>query len=203
MVLLGLAIHQFGVLTLLARVIAGIKPMDFLRRSQLKAGERILIVGASGTVGSALVQLAVHRGAQVTAVTSTANLERVQALGVQHVIDYTQHDIRQSKESFDVIADAVGTLHFQTAIPMLSENGRFLAINGGISDMLAGKRGSRRCIAGPARVTREALETLVQLAVDGHFRPLIDRVVAFSDLPAAHARADSGRKTGSVVVKLP
>lgn len=181
----------------------GLTALDFLRRADVKAGERILVIGASGTVGSALVQLAVHQGAQVTAVTSTVNVERARALGAQRVIDYTKQGMSENGELFDVIADAVGAIDFKTSLSMLPENGRYLAINGGIKDMLAGKRGSRRCIAGPARATREALETLIQLVQSGHFRPLIDRVVAFSDLPAAHARADSGRKTGSVVVTLP
>lgn len=180
----------------------GLTAMDFLRRGELKAGERVLVIGASGTVGSALVQLAVHQGGEVTAVTSTANVERVRALGAQHVIDYTKQEINRSGALFDIIADAVGAIDFRTSLNMLSENGRYLAINGGIKDMLARNRGSRRCIAGPASATREALETLVQLTVSRNFHPQIDSMVPFSELPMAHIRADSGRKTGSAVVML-
>jgi NADPH:quinone reductase-like Zn-dependent oxidoreductase len=105
-------------------------------------------------------------------------------------------------ETYDVIADTVGTFNFKTALPLLAEGGRFLAINGQVPDMLARPKGTRRCIAGPATEHVEDLKALVELAMAGRFKPLIDRVMDFEDLSAAHVLVDSGRKRGSVVLRV-
>jgi NADPH:quinone reductase-like Zn-dependent oxidoreductase len=170
----------------------------FLRRAAPRSGERVLVIGASGTVGSAIVQLALDAGALVTGAASTANLDLVRGLGAE-ALDYTRQDMGAG---WDVIADAAGALDWPRAQAMLAEGGRYLAINAGLGAMLARAKGSRRIIAGPAEERREDLEALVQLASDGRFRPLIDSVRPFAELPAAHARADSGRKRGSAVVVL-
>lgn len=178
----------------------GITALDFIRRCGVAAQSRVLVIGASGAVGSACVQLAVRAGAHVTASTSTANVALAKALGAHEVIDYTQQDLLQLSQQFDVVLDTVGALDFKRSLPLLVEHGRYAAINGGLADMLRTSRGTRRCIAGPAKVRRAYLEELVQLAAEGAFVPLIDSVTAFADLPQAHARADSGRKRGSAVV---
>jgi NADPH:quinone reductase-like Zn-dependent oxidoreductase len=180
----------------------GCSARHFLRRAALRAGERVLVIGASGTVGSALVQLAAEAGAEVTGVTSTGNLELVRGLGAARVLDYTAERVAARGEAWDVIADAAGTLDWASARPVLAEGGRYLAINAGLGAMLARRRGTRRIIAGPAEERREDLEALAALAAAGRFRPLIDRVLPFTALPEAHARADSGRKRGSVVVRV-
>jgi NADPH:quinone reductase-like Zn-dependent oxidoreductase len=159
----------------------------------------VLVIGASGTVGSAIVQLALDAGAQVTGMASTANLDLVHALGAE-ALDYTGEDMRTRGAVWDVIADAAGALDWPRAQAMLAEGGRYLAINAGLGAMLARAKGTRRIIAGPAEERREDMEALVDLAVQGRFRPLIDSVRPFAELPAAHARADSGRKRGSAVV---
>lgn len=179
---------------------AGLTALDFIRRAGISAGTRVLVLGGSGAVGSAFVQLARLKGALVTATTSTANIPLVQQLGAEAVIDYTQHKITELKERFDVVADTVGHLHFPQAVPLLADHGRYLAINGDMQDMLARPCGTRRCIAGPAKARREDLVEIVALTERQAFVPLIDSVVAFADLPSAHARVDTGRKKGSVVV---
>jgi NADPH:quinone reductase-like Zn-dependent oxidoreductase len=178
----------------------GTAARDYLRRAKLRAGERVLVIGASGTVGAALVQLAVAEGAIVSAVTSTANLDLARASGATEAIDYTVRDITAGPESWDIVADAVGALGFRRALPILAEGGRYLAIAGGLGDLLARRRGSRRCIAGPAAERADDLAALVDLAHRGILRPPIDAVFPFEALPAAHARADTGRKRGSAVV---
>lgn len=170
----------------------------FLRRAALRAGERVLVIGASGTVGSAIVQLALDAGARVMGVASTANLDLVRGLGAE-ALDYTTDGMGSG---WDVIADAAGALDWPRAQAMLAEGGRYLAINAGLGAMLARAKGSRRIIAGPAEERREDLKALAQMAAEGRFRPLIDSVRPFAELPAAHARADSGRKRGSAVVVL-
>jgi len=178
----------------------GTTARDYLRRAKLRAGERVLVIGASGTVGAALVQLATAEGAIVSAVTSTANLDLARMSGAAEAIDYTVRDITAGPDRWDIVADAVGALGFRRALPILAEGGRYLAIAGGLGDLLARRRGSRSCIAGPAAERADDLAALADLADRGIFRPPIDAVFPFEALPAAHARADTGRKRGSAVV---
>jgi NADPH:quinone reductase-like Zn-dependent oxidoreductase len=185
-----------------ALAFGGLTARDFLRRAELRPGERVMVIGASGTVGSALVQLAADAGAKVTAVTSTGNLDLARSIGAAAVVDYTRQDLAAADGPYDIVADAVGALTFASALPLLGEGGRYLAINAGVPDMLARPRGSRRAIAGPSAERQDDLEALTALAVEGRFRPLIDSVVAFEALADAHARADTGRKRGSLVVRV-
>ncbi len=180
----------------------GTTARDYLRRAALRAGERVLVIGASGTVGAALAQLAVEEGAKVSAVTSTANLDLAREMGVAEVIDYTAGDVFTGSDRWDIVADAVGALTFPKALPILAEGGRYLAIAGGLGDLLARRRGSRRPIAGPAAERLDDLAALTELARCGLFRPPIDAVFSFDALPEAHARADTGRKRGSLVVMV-
>jgi NADPH:quinone reductase-like Zn-dependent oxidoreductase len=178
----------------------GTTARDYLRRAGLRAGERVLVIGAAGTVGAALVQLAVAAGARVSAVTSTGNLALARSHGATEAIDYTLRDISAGPQSWDIVADAVGALTFRRALPILAEGGRYLAIAGGVADLLARRRGTRRALAGPAAERPDDLAALADLAHRGQFRPPIDAVFPFEALPAAHARADTGRKRGSLVV---
>jgi NADPH:quinone reductase-like Zn-dependent oxidoreductase len=178
----------------------GTTARDYLRRAGLRAGERVLVIGASGTVGAALVQLATAEGAIVTAVTSTANLALARASGAAEVIDYTVQNITAGPESWNIVADTVGALGFRRALPILADGGRYLAIAGGVGDLLARRRHGRRCLAGPAAERADDLAALADLAQRGIFRPPIDAIFPFEALPEAHARADTGRKRGSVVV---
>lgn len=180
----------------------GLTARDYLRRAALQPGENVLVIGASGTVGSAFVQLAKLDGAVVTAVTSTDNLPLVRDLGADQVIDYKATDITKRTDAYDIIADCVGALDFDRAVPLLSENGRYLAIAGGIREMMMRNRGSRRIIAGPAAERQDDLQALVDMVAAGQFRPLIDSVMTFADVPTAHAKADTGRKRGSIVIML-
>ncbi|WP_291299116.1 NAD(P)-dependent alcohol dehydrogenase [Elioraea sp.] len=180
----------------------GTTARDYLRRARLREGERVLVIGASGTVGAALVQLAIAAGAIVSAVTSTGNVALVQGMGAAEVIDYTGRDYTAGPDRWDIVADAAAALSFRTALPILAEGGRYLAIAGGLGDLLARRRGSRRPIAGPAAERPDDLAALADLAARGLFRPPIDAVFPFDALPAAHARADTGRKRGSLVVLL-
>ena len=180
----------------------GMTARDFIRKASLKPGESLLVIGASGTVGSAFVQLAGHMGVHVTAVTSTGNLDHVRAIGADAVIDYKTQAIADIGQSFDVIADTVAATTFTGCLPILKEGGRYLTVAGGLSDMLARRRCTRRSIAGPVKSRREDLLDLIRLAETGAFTPPIDSVFPVEEMRQAHARTDSGRKRGSVVVRV-
>ena len=176
--------------------------LHFLNAAKVGPGTALLVIGASGAVGSAMVQIARHRGAEVTGVTSTANLALVRDLGANAVIDYTQADLAAVAGRFDVVADTVAARSFATCLTLSNENGRYLSLAGGLGDILARPKGTKRSIGGPASECPEYIAEMAEMAGPGALRPVTDRTFDFADVPAAHARVDSGRKRGSVVVTL-
>ena len=180
----------------------GTTALHFLRKANLAAGETVLVIGASGAVGSAIVQLARLKGATVTGVTSTPNIDMVQALGATSVIDYTRDNFVRAGQGYDIIADTVGASSFAECKPVLNENGRYLAIAGTLSDMLARSSGTKLSIAGPAAERLEDVAELARLAASGALRPVIDTIYDFAQVPDAHAHVDTGRKRGSIVVSV-
>jgi NADPH:quinone reductase-like Zn-dependent oxidoreductase len=184
----------------------GTTALDFLRRAELRHGESVLVNGASGTVGSALVQLAVNSGAQVTAVCSAANATLMRDLGAHDVIDYTTTDFASSGRRFDVIADTVGTAPYARSGRALADGGRLLLVLATLPEMLRApwitQTTRHRVIAGPVRERVEDLRTISELAAAGRFTPLIDRCLPLAEIVAAHRHVESGRKRGSVVVEI-
>lgn len=182
----------------------GATMLDFFKRGDLRHGERVLVNGASGTVGSAAVQLAKHFGAHVTGVCSTANLELVESIGADEVIDYTRRDFVQSNAPFDVIVDTVGTAPLARSRPALSKGGRLLLVLASLPDLLKAPwhtfSSGKRVIAGPAAELPEYIRLLGQLAVAGRFTPVIDRCYPFEQMVDAHRYVDRGHKRGSVVI---
>ena len=184
----------------------GTTALDFLRRGKLQSGEKVLVNGASGGVGTAAVQLAKHFGADVTGVCSTANMELVRSLGASHVIDYTKEDFTQNGETYDVIVDTVGTAPFSRSKDSLKAGGRLLMVLAGLPDMLqipwVSMTSSKKVIAGPAAVRAEDLRFLAGLAQAGEFKPVIDRRYPFEQIAEAHRYVDTGRKRGNVIITL-
>jgi NADPH:quinone reductase-like Zn-dependent oxidoreductase len=178
--------------------------LDFFRRGQLRCGERVLVNGASGAVGSAAVQLARHVGAHVTGVCSAANLDLVKSIGADEVIDYGTHDFARSTVPFDVIVDTAGTAPFSRSKPALAEGGRLLLVLANLPELLKAPWHSlasgRKVIAGPAAERPEYVQQLAELASAGSFVPVIDRCYPFEDMIDAHRYVDLGRKRGSVVI---
>jgi NADPH:quinone reductase-like Zn-dependent oxidoreductase len=189
-----------------ALAFGGTTALDFFRRAKLERGEKVLVNGASGAVGTAAVQLGRHFGAEVTGVCSGPNAELVRSLGADHVIDYTRADFTENGERYDVIVDTVGTAPYARSKGSLSERGRLLVVLGGLGDMLRAPwvalRGKQRIIAGPASERVDDLRTLAELAEAGAFRPVIDSTYPLERIRDAHRRVDSGRKRGSVVVTV-
>ena len=184
----------------------GSTALHFLRKAGIRRGDTVLVVGASGSVGSALVQVAKHFGATVTGVASTANLDLVASLGADRVVDYTRHDVTRGNDRFDIIADTVGDTSFARYRRVLRPNGRLLAIAAGVADMLAVMWsplvGRQRVIAGPAAERVDDLRQLATWAEQGVLRPVIDRCYDMSEIVAAHSYVQTRRKRGSVVVRV-
>jgi NADPH:quinone reductase-like Zn-dependent oxidoreductase len=184
----------------------GTTALDFFKRGKLQSGEKVLINGASGGVGTAAVQLAKHFGAEVTGVCSTTNLELVKSLGANHVIDYTKEDFTDNGMSYDIIVDTAGTAPFSRIKNSLKEGGRLLLVLGGLPDMLqipwVLMTSNKKIIAGPANERAEDLQFLAKLAELGKFKPVIDRQYPFEQIAEAHSYVDTGRKKGNVVIKL-
>ena len=184
----------------------GTTALHFLRKANIKPGDKVLVIGASGGVGSALVQLAKHFGAEVAGVTSTANLDLVASLGADQVIDYSKEEFSARGDTYDVIADTVGDMSFAQCKPVLGKKGRLLAIAGGLPEMLAAVwvplTSSQRVIFGPAEERLEDVRQLADLAQAGVLRPVIDRRYTFAQMAQAHAYVETRRKRGSVVVTV-
>jgi len=184
----------------------GTTALSFFRKAKLQRGEKVLVVGASGGVGTAAVQLARHFGARVTGVCSTANLDLVRSIGAEQVIDYTKEDFTRNGERYDVIVDTAGTAPFSRCEGSLTEEGRLLVVLGALPEMLRAPWVSlttrKKVIGGVASWGVEDLRFLAALAEAGQFRPVIDRRYRFEQMVEAHRHVDAGHKRGNVVVTV-
>jgi NADPH:quinone reductase-like Zn-dependent oxidoreductase len=184
----------------------GTTALDFFRRGKLKSGEKVLVNGASGAVGTALVRIAAYLGAEVTAVCGPASMSLLRSLGADHVVDYTREDFTASGLRYDVIVDTAGTAPLSRCRGSLAERGRLLLVLAGLPEMLAipwvAMTDTRKVIAGPAAERPEDVRFLADLAATGHYRPVIDRCYPFERIVEAHRYVDTGRKKGNVAITM-
>mgnify|MGYP001802935145 CR=1 FL=1 len=175
----------------------------FLRdKANLQPGQKVLVNGATGGVGSAAVQIAKALGAEVTGVCSTRNLEMVRELGADHVIDYTQTDFTQAGVLYDVIVNTVaGVLDYAKAAPVLAENGHFIAVAGGLGEMVQSVW-TKQIIAGTPAENQASIVEIKQLAEAGQIKPFIDGVYPLAETAAAHRYVDTQRKRSNVVIAV-
>ncbi len=175
--------------------------------ARLGPGAELCVVGASGAVGLAAVQIAVGMGASVTAVCSGANAATVESLGARRVIDYTKDDFTRHSRAFDAILDAVGATTFARCRDALKSRGVFLPLVMTGTELLqialTSRSSGRRVLGGVTPERRADLEHVLALASQGSLRPVIDRSLPFERFIEAHRRVDSGRKVGSVVLTSP
>ena len=183
---------------------AGFEALHFLKKADIQRGQKLLILGAGGSIGTFAVQLAKYYGAEVTAVDHSRKLETLCAIGADHVVDYTREDFTQNGERYDVIIDVVGKKSFARRLKSLKPNGHYFLANAGLSHVLlgwwTGLTSSKKVILRPSAQTKAALRFLRQLIEAGKLKTVIDRYYPLDQVPEAHRYVETGQKIGNVVI---
>lgn len=164
--------------------IGGMTALYLLEKADFQENQKVLIYGASGSVGSYAIQLAKYKKAEITAVCRSTNFDMVKALGADHCIDYRKKDYSKETEKYDIVFDAVGKTNKSKTKNSLKENGKFVTVN---------------------TMTKENIENLNRikhLAEANHLKPFIDQTFALSDVSDAHRYVDTGRKRGNVSIQV-
>jgi NADPH:quinone reductase-like Zn-dependent oxidoreductase len=180
--------------------------LNGLRPANLREGSRILVYGASGSIGTAAVQLARHFGAKVTAVCNTKNVELVRSLGADEVVDYLREDFTENGETYDVIFDAVGKQSFRRCRRSLNPGGAYIASDGWLNLVRALVNrwvgGKKVLFPIPPRYTKENVLFLRELIETGQYRAVIDRTYPLEDVVEATRYVETEQKTGNVVLTV-
>jgi NADPH:quinone reductase-like Zn-dependent oxidoreductase len=184
----------------------GLTALHFLRKGNVERGQRVLIYGASGSIGTYAVQLAKHLGAVVTGVCSTANLDLVHSLGADKVFDYTKEDFSSEGGIYDVVFDTVGKSSLHASMRSLKKGGCYLQALAppGVNIRMhwAAMTTGNRMVGGVMTEGVEGLVFLKELAEAGKIKPVIDRIYPLEQIVEAHRYVDQGHKRGNVVIKV-
>jgi NADPH:quinone reductase-like Zn-dependent oxidoreductase len=181
----------------------GLSAISLLRTAKVKKGDRVLVYGASGSIGVGGLQVAKHVGAHVTAVCNARNVELMRSLGADAVIDYESEDFTRNGETYDVVLDAAGKTSFLHCRRSVAPHGRYITTDPGFlwHDALVCLF-TRRARLGIVRYTKPDLATLVDLLTRGDYRPVVDRTFPLESVVDAHRYVDTHRKTGNVVLTI-
>ncbi len=182
----------------------GMNALFFLRKAKIQAGQKVLIIGAGGSIGTIAVQLSKNWGARVTAIDSKEKLDMLLSIGADNVIDYRQEDFTKNGETYDVIFDVAGKSPFSKTLNSLNPKGVYLMGNPSITQLFRRlfptNKGDRKIIAGAADYKAKDLQYLNELMADGRIKPVIDRTFSLNQLREAHHYVESGAKKGNVVI---
>jgi NADPH:quinone reductase-like Zn-dependent oxidoreductase len=186
--------------------VGGLEALHFLRQANIQRGQKVLVNGAGGTIGTFTVQLATYFGAEVTGVDSTGKLDMLRSIGVDQVIDYTQKDFTVSDETYDVIFDVVVKSSFSKCVKSLKSHGYYLIANPGLTQMIralwTSRTSNKKVLFGAASGTTEDLLVLKKLLESGKIRTVIDRTYPLEQVREAHRYVETGRKIGHVVLTI-
>ena len=180
--------------------------LHFLRKGNVKAGQKVLIYGASGALGTIAIQLAKEIGAEVTAVCSDENGIMVKVLGADSVIDYKSEDFTENGVKYDVIFDTVGKSSFSSSLKSLTKSGTMLLASANMGQMLRGAFtsmfGSKKVISGVIKETAEDMQFFKKLIEADKLKAVIDTVYSLEEIQEAHAHVDAGHKKGNVIINM-
>lgn len=186
--------------------VGGLEALHFIRKGNIQGGQKVLINGAGGSIGTFAVQLAKYFGADVTGVDSPGKLDMLRSIGANKVIDFTQEDFTKSGDTYDVILDVVGKSPFSGSIRSLKQNGRYLLANPGLAQMVRGRWTSmtigKKVIFGSASQKTEDLIFLKELIEAGKLKTVIDRRFPLERTAEAHQYVETGQKKGNVVINV-
>ena len=184
----------------------GGEALQFLRKANIRSGEKVLIVGAGGSFGTFAVQLARLLGAEVTAVDRASKLDMLRSIGADHAIDYTRRDFPEPGATYDVIFDVVRNSPFSRLVRSLRRNGRYLLANPGLSQVVRGLwisvTSDRKVVFGAGSGTNKDLDYLREVIEAGKLRPVIDRSYPLEQMAEAHRYAETGQKRGNVAITV-
>jgi NADPH:quinone reductase-like Zn-dependent oxidoreductase len=184
----------------------GLEALHSLGRANIQRGQKVLIVGAGGSIGSYSVQFAKHYGAEVTGVDHTEKLDMLRSIGADHVIDFTREDFTKSGQTYDVILDTIGKSPFAGSLRSLKENGTYLNANpgrfAGIRKAWASKNSNKKVLTWSTGYTNKNLLALTELIEAGKIKPVIDRRYPMEQIAEAHRYVDAGHKKGNVVIQI-
>jgi len=184
----------------------GVTALHFIKKAKIKPAQKVLVIGASGSVGSAAVQLAKAFGANVTGVCSTPNIALVNSIGADKVIDYTKEDFTQNGETYDVIFDAVKAISVSRSLKSLNKNGIMILSAAGMLEMLQGLwisiTGNKKVMTGVISHKAADILYLKELIEADKLKPVIDRTYSLEQIAEAHAYVEKGHKRGNVAIEV-
>jgi len=182
----------------------GLEALHALGKAYIQRGQKVLIVGAGGSIGTYAVQLAKYYGAEVTGVDHTVKLDMLRSIGADHVIDFTREDFTKNSQRYDVILDTIDKSPFSGSLRSLNENGAYLNANPGVFDRirwrLSSKNSTRKAIPWTAGYSTDNLLALKELIEEEKIKPVIDRRYPLEQIVEAHRYVDTGQKKGNVVI---
>lgn len=182
----------------------GLNALYFLRKANIERGEKVLINGAAGSIGTIAVQIAKSLGAEVTGVDSAKKLEMLRSIGADQVIDYTREDFTKSGKTYDVILDVAGKSSYSRCVKALTRKGRYVLANPSISLIVRGlwtsMTSSKKVITGLANYKVEDLNYLKEMIEAGKIKSVIDRRYGLEEVAEAHRYVEEGHKKGNVVI---
>jgi NADPH:quinone reductase-like Zn-dependent oxidoreductase len=184
--------------------LGGLNALHFMRKANIRIGEKVLVNGAGGSIGTFAVQIAKAMGAEVTAVDSAIKEDMLRRIGAAHFIDYAQEDFTANGRTYDVIFSMVARTPYAACINALNQGGRYIMANPHVSDMLrsvlTGWLTSKQAIFAFAGEKMEELRVLKEMIEDGTIKPVVDKVYPYEQAAEAHHRVETEQRLGTVVI---